>query len=45
MHDGKSVTFRDAIRRHRGEASHVAQRFEKLQPSDQGAIIEFLSSL
>ncbi|MFY9528806.1 MAG: di-heme oxidoredictase family protein [Candidatus Acidiferrales bacterium] len=45
MHDGASLTLRDAILRHRGEASHVSQRFEKLKREDQEAIIEFLKSL
>ena len=45
MHDGVSVTFLDAILRHRGEASHVTQQFEKLKHPEQGAIIEFLKSL
>jgi CxxC motif-containing protein (DUF1111 family) len=45
MHDGASLTFRDAIVRHRGEASDVSQRFEKLKREDQEAIIEFLRSL
>jgi CxxC motif-containing protein (DUF1111 family) len=45
MHDGASLTFRDAIFRHRGEASDVIRRFEKLSPSDQEAIVEFLKSL
>ena len=45
MHDGASVTFRDAILRHRGEASDVTQRFEKLGQKDQEAIAEFLKSL
>ena len=45
MHDGASLTLRDAILRHRGEASHVSQRFEKLKGEDQEAIIEFLNSL
>ena len=45
MHDGASLTLRDAILRHRGEASHVTQQFEKLKKGDQGAIIEFLKSL
>jgi CxxC motif-containing protein (DUF1111 family) len=45
MHDGTSLTFRDAILRHRGEASHVTQQFEKLKQGDQEAIIEFLKSL
>jgi CxxC motif-containing protein (DUF1111 family) len=45
MHDGASLTFHDAILRHRGEASHVTQQFEKLKKQDQEAIIEFLKSL
>jgi CxxC motif-containing protein (DUF1111 family) len=45
MHDGASLTFRDAILRHREEAGDVARRFRRLTPSDQEAIIEFLKSL
>jgi CxxC motif-containing protein (DUF1111 family) len=45
MHDGESLTLRDAIRRHAGEATHVTQRFEKLKKEDQDAILEFLKSL
>ena len=45
MHDGESLTLRDAILRHRGEATHVSQKFEKLKREDQEAIIEFLKSL
>jgi CxxC motif-containing protein (DUF1111 family) len=45
MHDGASLTFRDAIVRHHGEASHVTTQFQKLTRADQEAIIEFLKSL
>jgi CxxC motif-containing protein (DUF1111 family) len=45
MHDGESLTFLDAINRHRGEAGHVIKEFEKLKRSDQDAVIEFLKSL
>jgi CxxC motif-containing protein (DUF1111 family) len=45
MHDGASLTFRDAILRHQGEATHVRQQFEKLKADEQEAIIEFLKSL
>jgi CxxC motif-containing protein (DUF1111 family) len=45
MHDGASVTFHDAILRHRGEASEVTHRFEQLGQKDQDAITEFLKSL
>ncbi len=45
MHDGQSVTLRDAILRHLGEASHVTERFKKLKRNDQEALIVFLRSL
>jgi CxxC motif-containing protein (DUF1111 family) len=45
MHDGASLTFRDAIMRHSGEATHVTKQFEKLKRDDQEAIVEFLKSL
>jgi CxxC motif-containing protein (DUF1111 family) len=45
MHDGASLTLLDAITRHRGEATHVIQQFEKLKRPDQEAIVEFLKSL
>ncbi len=45
MHDGASLTFRDAILRHRGEASSVTEHFENLSEKDQSAIVEFLKSL
>ncbi len=45
MHDGASLTFRDAILRHRGEAYEATERFEKLKKEDQEAISEFLKSL
>ncbi len=45
MHDGQSITLRDAILRHLGEASHVTERFKKLKRNDQEALIEFLRSL
>jgi CxxC motif-containing protein (DUF1111 family) len=45
MHDGESLTLRDAIMRHRGEASHERDRFEDLKKEDQEAILEFLRSL
>ncbi len=45
MHDGGSLTFRDAIHRHSGEALHVTQRFENLKKGDQDAVLEFLKSL
>jgi len=45
MHDGASLTFLGAIKRHRGEAAHVIQEFNNLKHVDQEAIIEFLKSL
>ena len=45
MHDGASVTLLDAILRHRGEAEHAAEKFEKLKPGEKEALLEFLRSL
>jgi CxxC motif-containing protein (DUF1111 family) len=45
MHDGGSLTLRDAIVRHRGEATSVTAQFQRLSRRDQEAIIEFLKSL
>ena len=45
MHDGLSVTVNDAIHRHKQEASEVEDRFRKLKPADQKALLAFLSSL
>ena len=45
MHDGESLTLRDAIRRHGHEASHASEQFEKLKAEEQEAILEFLRSL
>ena len=45
MHDGASLTLLEAIRRHRGEASHVTVQFDRLKRPEQEAIIEFLKSL
>jgi CxxC motif-containing protein (DUF1111 family) len=45
MHDAASLTLRDAIVRHRGEASGVTDRFLRLSASEQSAIVEFLKSL
>ena len=45
MHDGNSVQLDDAIRRHRHEAEEVSERFFKLKPADQKAVLTFLGSL
>jgi CxxC motif-containing protein (DUF1111 family) len=45
MHDGSSLTLRDAILRHRGEAQDASRKFDRLDKQDQDALIEFLRSL
>jgi CxxC motif-containing protein (DUF1111 family) len=45
MHDGASVTLRDAILRHGGEADQATHGFSKLAAKDQEGILEFLRSL
>jgi CxxC motif-containing protein (DUF1111 family) len=45
MHDGTSLTFVDAILRHRGEADQTARVFRRLGRTDQESILEFLRSL
>jgi CxxC motif-containing protein (DUF1111 family) len=45
MHDGTTVTLRDAVTRHAGEARDVARHFNRLSQADQDAILEFLRSL
>lgn len=45
MHDGASVTLRDAIVRHKGEACDASKRFRKLRSADQEALLDFLKSL
>ena len=45
MHDGATVTLRDAILRHAGEAEHVTHQFRKLPANDADAVLEFLRSL
>jgi CxxC motif-containing protein (DUF1111 family) len=45
MHDGASVQLGDAIRRHKGEAERVTERFSKLKPAEQKALLAFLQSL
>jgi len=45
MHDGTTVTLRDAVTRHAGEAAEVKRHLEKLSHADQEAILQFLSSL
>ncbi|TMI90758.1 MAG: hypothetical protein E6H00_05925 [Bacillati bacterium ANGP1] len=45
MHDGLSLTFRDAILRHRREANDVTLRFENLSSGQQEELFQFLRSL
>ncbi len=45
MHDGKSVTFVDAIRRHRNQALSSSNAFFALTNSNKDDVIAFLKSL
>ena len=45
MHDGLTLTFKEAILRHGGEASAVITAFNALLPVAQNKIITFLKSL
>ncbi len=45
MHDNASLTLDDAIRRHRGEAREVSDRFRVLSSFEQQELITFLRSL
>jgi CxxC motif-containing protein (DUF1111 family) len=45
MHDGKSVTYHQAIIRHSGEAAQVVQRYLHLSPIDRENLRIFLDSL
>jgi CxxC motif-containing protein (DUF1111 family) len=45
MHDLKSLTLRNAIERHDGEAEHVARRFGDLTETQKQQLLTFLESL
>jgi CxxC motif-containing protein (DUF1111 family) len=45
MHDGDTLTFREAILRHPGEARFVIARFRNLGAVQQSQIVRFLQSL
>ncbi len=45
MHDGQSLTYEEAIRRHRGEADFVTARYNHLGPRQRAQIISFLRTL
>jgi CxxC motif-containing protein (DUF1111 family) len=45
MHDLKSLSLDDAIRRHDGEAREASDRFRDLRPEEKAQLITFLNSL
>ena len=45
MHDLNSLTLDEAIRRHKGEAGHVTERYEKLNATKEQQLLTFLKSL
>ncbi len=45
MHDGNSLTFENAIDRHRGEADDASDNFRRLSPRQKNALMAFLRSL
>src|ERR1700760_1093862 len=45
MHDLKSLTVENAIKRHGGEARHVTRQFDDLSPQEKQELIAFLNSL
>jgi CxxC motif-containing protein (DUF1111 family) len=45
MHDGASLTFLDAIRRHQREARGITKRFYSLSSTQRNQVLDFLRSL
>jgi len=45
MHDGESLTLRDAVLRHGGEAAEARQAFRRLTSAEQEQLLAFLRSL
>jgi CxxC motif-containing protein (DUF1111 family) len=45
MHDLRSLTLRNAIERHDGEAEHVNRRFRDLTETQKDELLTFLESL
>lgn len=45
MHDGASLTFAEAIERHRGEATFITNRYLALTAAEKRNLIAFLKSL
>ena len=45
MHDGRAMTYDDAVLAHSGEGERAKQRFAALRLDDHNAMVEFLGSL
>ena len=45
MHDGKSITYHQAIMRHAGEATSVVENYVHLPPIEKEQLRLFLDSL
>jgi CxxC motif-containing protein (DUF1111 family) len=45
MHDGQSLTIRDAILRHGGQAASSVTQFNALSAFDDAALFQFLNTL
>jgi CxxC motif-containing protein (DUF1111 family) len=45
LHDGRATTLQEAIRLHGGQAAKSAERFARLSPPSQTALVGFLKSL
>jgi CxxC motif-containing protein (DUF1111 family) len=45
MHDGNSLTFENAIERHKNEAEDASDNFRRLTPRQRHTLIAFLRSL
>lgn len=45
MHDGRSLTYHQAIMRHRGEAFSITLRYSQLSPAEKEELLQFLDSL
>ena len=45
MHDGLSMTKRDAIQRHAGQAADVTNKFNALSDAEKNQLVAFLNSL
>lgn len=45
LHDGSALTLAEAIARHKGESSRVAQNFNALSAANKAKLLSFLNSL